>query len=1063
MPGVDPGGRDAVTVGLERTAAGQFVARGEPLRGAAAGTERTEVSQRARESDREATVPGNAGPTRAATVTPLGAPKTVGRYVVLEQLGEGGMGVVVAAFDPVLQRKVALKLVRPASSDPAEAARRRASLRREALALAALSHPNVVAVYDVGEVPTPGEPPSVYIAMELEVGDTLRRWSEQPRPWQEIVDVFVQAGRGLWAAHAQGIVHGDFKPTNVLRRQDGRVVVLDFGLARQQGPASRSREPSASIDLSRSGSLVGDPTFAEPGFVMGTPAYMAPEQFHGEHGPLADQFAFCVAFFRVLYGRHPFASQGSDTAQQTIAERIRKGASVSFPSSRGAVRRVARVLARGLSHEPSKRFEDMDALLRALAAATRPLVARLVVTGVAVAGVGGLWSLASLSPVAAASCDEYPELTQAWGQARREQLRAAAVTLGGGPGERVDQGWVGDAHRVLEGDLDRYAASWLRERRALCEAPLPSDPERRARRRLQRVCLDGALVEVSTLVDVLAAADAQMWARAARPTSDLSRPESCRKVTLGPHGLAGTLNDGGAQIRNLLAMGRANLYAGRHDEALRAAEQASALAQAGGAVELSAYVHWLEGEAREDAGDFAGAVESLERAAWTCTLLSCDALAVQAMAAILKIVASDLVDLDAAARWRERLEQAQATRAADDPALEATVHNSVGLLELERGRYDESVAAFGRAAASTRKLVAPELRLAGVLNNLGNALQAQGRSEAAAATLREAVALREGVLGLDHPSLVSALSNLGITELEADDVAAARAHFERAIAITSKAYGPQHPLLATLFNNLANVAYLRGEHAEARANYRRTLEVLEATLDPHHPNIGLTLGNLGLVTDEPAEALQLHKRALAVLEHGVPEGHPHRGMALNNIGSALRRLGRYDEAEAAYLRALAVREAALGPEHPLVATTVDNLGTTARLAGDPQAAIARHERSLQIWMDAHGPNHRRVAIARTGLADALLELTDLSQSQRRRARALARLAVEGSVSDESDPVDRAAAQLALARSLMRPPEADVVQARRLAGEVGRLLNATPGDWTRELATVAAIVAPSGVP
>src|SRR4051794_3934114 len=233
---------------------------------------------------------------------PLPRGSAVGRYVVLERIGSGGMGVVYAAYDPELDRKVALKLLRPDRAGAAgEAAFR---VPREAHAVTPLSDPHVVAVYDAG---TFGD--QVFVAMELMEGRTLRQWlGEGKRGWREIVDVFVAAGRGLAAAHAAGLVHRDFKPDNVLLGTDGRVKVADFGLARPVGVVEKEGSPSS--PGSGSGGLLASP-LTEWGQVMGTPAYMAPEQLRGGAADArSDQFSFCVALWEALYGRKPFAGQG---------------------------------------------------------------------------------------------------------------------------------------------------------------------------------------------------------------------------------------------------------------------------------------------------------------------------------------------------------------------------------------------------------------------------------------------------------------------------------------------------------------------------------------------------------------------------------------------------------------------------------------------------------------------------------------------------------------------------------------------------------------------------------
>ena len=276
----------------------------------------------------------------------------VGRFAVLRRLGAGGMGVVYVAFDEQLDRKVALKLVHPGRHDPDASARS----RREAQALARLSHPNVVQVYEVGEYAG-----QVYLAMEFVPGQTLRAWQDQaPRDWRAIVGMYLQAGRGLAAAHARGLVHRDFKPENVLVGDDDqRPRVLDFGLARVPGMAHEPGDLSLEPDL-RSPDAA---RLTTPGAVIGTPAYMAPEQLDGgDADPRSDIFSFCAALHEALHGARPFTGETRSDLRAAIAR-----ANPARPRAADLPAWLQRIVERGLAADPAARWPAMEPLLAALA------------------------------------------------------------------------------------------------------------------------------------------------------------------------------------------------------------------------------------------------------------------------------------------------------------------------------------------------------------------------------------------------------------------------------------------------------------------------------------------------------------------------------------------------------------------------------------------------------------------------------------------------------------------------------------------------------------------------
>ncbi len=298
----------------------------------------------------------SAKPQTAAAVQ---VTQRLGRFVLLRQLGTGGMGSVFAAYDEQLDRKVALKLLHQSTTAQGD---QRLRVLREAQAMARVAHHNVVHVYDVGEVGG-----RIFIAMEFIDGSTLTSWQEsQPRSCQETLHLYRQAGEGLLAAHQNGLVHRDFKPDNVLVDRDCRVRVADFGLARRHDQTVASASATAGSS-SRPG-IVGTP-LTVAGSICGTPGYMSPEQYRGEIvDSRSDQFSFCVSLYEALFRHLPFA--GDAMAEQ--AANVLAGRVLSPPDDRLVPPAVRGALMRGLSLDPEERFPTMAELPKALTADAEP-------------------------------------------------------------------------------------------------------------------------------------------------------------------------------------------------------------------------------------------------------------------------------------------------------------------------------------------------------------------------------------------------------------------------------------------------------------------------------------------------------------------------------------------------------------------------------------------------------------------------------------------------------------------------------------------------------------------
>ncbi|HWN69964.1 MAG TPA: serine/threonine-protein kinase, partial [Haliangium sp.] len=375
----------------------------------------------------------------------------IGRYSVLRELGRGGMGVTYTAYDEDLDRKVVLKLVRSDAMD--EQLQKR--LRREAQALARLAHPNIVNVHDVGS-----HGARSFIAMELVPGKTVSAWlpADPPRPWTEVLAVFRQAGEGLRAAHAAGLVHRDIKPANIIVGDDGRVRVLDFGVAQLDGPdealtgvPDRHEAPWAAEHLTKTGSLVG------------TPAYMAPEQLeHGIADARSDQFAFCVSLFQCLYRKLPFSGQSARARLETM----RQGRIAEVPNDSAVPHWLHGVIVRGLRFAPEDRWPSMDALLAELArdpARTRRRWSMGILGGgIAALGVVAVIGLTGSDRRAAVCTGASARIAEVWNQEQKVAIERAMLATG--------VSYAAGTWQRTRALLDRYADEWAAAHTDACEA-----------------------------------------------------------------------------------------------------------------------------------------------------------------------------------------------------------------------------------------------------------------------------------------------------------------------------------------------------------------------------------------------------------------------------------------------------------------------------------------------------------------------------------------------------------------------------------------------------------------
>lgn len=818
------------------------------------------------------------------------APGTsVGRFVVIDTIGRGAMGVVLRARDPELDRNVAIKLLRADhEGDPAEA---RARLVREAQAMARLSHPNVVAVYEVGTWQD-----TVFLSMELVEGPTLRAWIGDPtRPARDIravLEVFLQAGEGLAAAHAAGLVHRDFKPDNVVVGADGRARVTDFGLAGVGAPAD-----ATSADAARDAEPVTAPALTRTGALMGTPAYMAPEQLAGRPADArSDQFAFAVALHEALHGVRPFAGRTLGELRRAI------GSGVLNEPRRGSIpRAIAAAIRRATSADPHRRFTGMRELLAAVRERPSPRRGIFAAAGAAAVVVAGVAMAFAAGSETEPSCSEGATVARSFAGAGAISAIRRAI----GSGESAEA-----IARTVTTRIERWSGRFADAHDTACRATRIDRTQSEAALDARMACLRRQRVDAEAILAELARPSARLRVSAADLVSLLPDVSACADVDSLA---AGAPMPSSPERR-------------AHVESIR-----SRIAAVRAAV----------GAARSAPG-----VESARELVRDADSTRYPPVAVEArlvLAAALRAVGRAA---DAEPVAREALFAAEANR--DDVGAARAWLTLVGI-EGERGRYEEAARLAEHARAAVSRAGSPVDLEAGLLNAMGVANEVLGRHDVARRALERALELRRRLHGDRDPEVARVLTNLGnLSRVRGDLDGALRLHRE-ALAVDRAALGADHPAVARHLHNLGGVLRLGGRAEEALDHYRRALSIRERALGPAHPETAITHNSLGLVSldlGRPADARRHFEQALAVLSAA---GHAEESVARHNLGLLDQHAGNHASAVAQLTRALALEERVLGDRHEKVATIDLELATSlvalgrldeARIATDRVQSIA---------------------------------------------------------------------------------------------------------------------------
>lgn len=804
---------------------------------------------------------GETSPARPPPV--LAAGSTVDRFVIERRLGAGAMGVVYAAHDPKLSRSIALKVVRPERAVDELLPR----FEREAVAAAQVSHPNVVAVYDVGQQ---GE--QIFIAMELVRGVTLRGWLAVPHPWREVMAKLLEAARGLAAIHAAGLVHRDFKPDNVLIGEDGRARVSDFGLARTPTGPTTSESPSPiSSSLTQTGAFVG------------TPAYAAPEQLRGDVIDVhSDQFAFAVTAWEALYGARPFSGG-------TIAEmRAQMGGALPAPRSEVPTG-VARVLRRALSVRATDRYPTIAEVAADLEhACRRRRWPYLIMAGLALGG--SVSAVAALWPSPPEQTDPCREVTQpiggVWDPTVRLRLTTQFIQSGHPQAQRL-------AAMATE-KIDQRATDWVRSSRSVCsdrQLGLVSQETTT----LRTSCLVDRLTELRLFLRELANADEQTVERAPRAAARLGDPSSCQLqregAILAP--AAAALGTEIAQLETTLELRGVTVARARLDELRR---RVKAL----GDPALDADLAFVSGLVAYNGGQSTLAIDELRSAIVIAERTRRDSVRAQASISLANALV-DRRELDEAERV---LEQAQATiqRVGGDPMLEVMRSVAFARLLHTRGEPARALEVLARISLAA---VRDTQQHSEILMLRADVLRSLGRGAEAVASLAEAVSVFERVYGQRR--------SLSVLTSEVQQALVA-GEFQRAVQLGERALASATPgdvetvtIRRMIYFSLA----MLGRHAEAREQARSTLALAvdaKAKLE-----IATAHGDIGLMSLDLGDAVQAvadFRAGAAVAAELGPDGAEASLDAHTGLGEALAAAGAFEEAIAELERLLPLYERA---------------------------------------------------------------------------------------------------------------------------------------------------------
>lgn len=822
------------------------------------------------------------------------------------------MGSVELAEDTMLDRQVALKRLVPGR---AQDARARERIKREARSLAQIEHPAVVGIYDVLE-----EGESLTLVMEYVPGPTLREWLREPRSRQSILSVLCSAAGGLQAAHARGLVHRDFKPENVIVLAGREAKVIDFGLAWIE-PSTVTRSEADPQE---------DESLTQTGAVLGTPAYMAPEQFlERPVDARTDQFSFCVAAWEAFVGTRPFPGQ----TLQAIAENAAQG-----NVDRGALEKLPRgvrpVLLRGLSADPDARYPDMDALTRALAGRTRARWWALGAAGVAGVAVAALWSggddPTASQPVFDPCASAAAPGETVWTQSRAEALRARMSA--------VAPDYAPAVARRVTARADAWVSAWGEQAQLACRAgqekTLPAGGLQAT-----QACLSASLDEFDALLSEFDESSGRGVTRVLSTLDRVPAPARCARRAFVDVAFGTAATPAVKDARRQRNLAEVELARGRYAAALPLATQARAAVQPGTNLALDAEIGLTLARAHFQLGHTDEASRAYLDAANAAEGSSYDELAATVWIELARSAGVQRLDAERSRFYVERADAA-VRRLGDPPLRRALVEQRRAQVEIAAGNPVAAVPHLQRGLSLVEDLPSGQRMRSSISMDMGKVAYAQGDFDAAIAAFERAIDANERAFGERHPAVADARHNLGSIMVAAGRLEEARPVLDAALEGRKLAYGAEHAKVASTLNSIASIAFNKGEYAEALAAYTEVAEMFRVSRGEAHVSI--------------AEALA-------------------------NRGRALTGLERFEDAQAAFKEATAMLEPLVGADHLSFGDALSGWASSRALAGDGEAAVELYERTVDI---------RRLGLGRAAPRTLRTELA-LAQAHRQAGRASA--------------------------------------------------------------------------